>query len=181
MAGSPGKPFVARFSLNDPAFWFATSHRVLSRPSEKSGLIVRANALLKLLVDGETGMRGYLVTGDAMFLEPYYYAEENNVGSTFEGLMELVSDDAAQVKSLKVLRTDHEEWRQFARLEIEIRRDGGDLEARIRTGEGKRRMDSMREQVAAFIDVEERLREDRIWTARCATWIVVGVSLTVLV
>ena len=27
-------------------------------------VIARANALLKLLVDGETGMRGYLVTGD---------------------------------------------------------------------------------------------------------------------
>src|SRR5580698_5382872 len=54
-------------------------------------VIARANALLKLLVDGETGMRGYLVTGEAVFLEPYHI-EEDSVGPAFEGLMELVSD-----------------------------------------------------------------------------------------
>ncbi len=39
-------------------------------------VIARAHGLLKLLVDGETGMRGYLITGDPEFLEPYH-AEEN--------------------------------------------------------------------------------------------------------
>ncbi len=34
-------------------------------------LIIRANALLSDLVDAETGQRGYALTGDEAFLDPY--------------------------------------------------------------------------------------------------------------
>src|SRR4051794_14730174 len=77
-------------------------------------LIAKANALLKLLVDGETGMRGYLITGEPMFLEPYR-VEEERVGPAFEGLMELVSDNPPQVERLQALRTDHIHWQDYAR------------------------------------------------------------------
>ena len=117
-------------------------------------VIARANALLKLLVDGETGMRGYLITGESVFLEPYH-VEEESVGPTFEGLMELVSDNPPQVERLKALRTDHARWQDFARSIIDLRREGGDYLTPVRNGQGKR-----------------RTRD-----ARQATWVVVGVSL----
>jgi CHASE3 domain sensor protein/phage shock protein A len=139
-------------------------------------VIARANILLNLLVDGETGMRGYLLTGDPVFLEPYHI-EENQSGPTFVTLIELVSDNPAQVERLKALRTDQAGWQGFARRTIELRREGGDYQTPIRNGEDKRRMDSMREQVAGFINVEEGLRELRMRTAQRATWVIVGVSL----
>jgi CHASE3 domain sensor protein len=139
-------------------------------------VIAKANALLKLLVDGETGMRGYLITGEPVFLEPYH-VEENSVGPAFEGLMELVSDNPAQGERLQELRTDHARWQVYARSMIDLRRAGGDYQTPVRNGEGKRRMDAMRRQVADFIRVEEGLRDARTRTARQATWVVVGVSL----
>ncbi len=139
-------------------------------------VISRTNALLKLLVDGETGMRGYLVTGDPVFLEPYHF-EEDNVGPAFEDLIEQVSDNPPQVKRLQTLRTDHTSWKVYARTIIDLRGEGGDYHSPVRSGEGKRRMDLMREQVAGFIRVEAALRDARTRTTQWATWIVVGVSV----
>ena len=139
-------------------------------------VISRANGLLKLLVDGETGMRGYLLTGELVFLEPYH-VEENQSGPAVEELTELVSDSPAQVERLKALRTEQSDWQDYARSVIEMRRDGGDYQAPVRSGEGKRRMDSMRTKVADFIRVEEELRETRTQTAEWATWVIVAVSL----
>src|SRR4028118_2269705 len=39
-------------------------------------VITQATATLKLLVDMETGQRGYLVGGDPKFLEPYHVANK---------------------------------------------------------------------------------------------------------
>jgi len=139
-------------------------------------VISKANTLLKLLVDGETGMRGYLIAGEPVFLEPYE-VEENSVGPTFQGLMELVSDNPPQVERLQALRTDHARWQVHARSMIDLRRQGGDYQTPVRNGEGKRRMDAMRGQIADFIQVEEELRDARTRTSRQATWVVVGVSL----
>lgn len=92
-------------------------------------VIGKANALLKLLVDGETGMRGYLITAEPVFLEPYH-VEEKNVSPAFEGLMELVSDNPLQVERLQTLRMDHTRWQVYARSMIDLRREGGDYDGR---------------------------------------------------
>jgi CHASE3 domain sensor protein len=139
-------------------------------------VIANANALLKLFVDGETGMRGYLVTGQPVFLEPYH-VEENSVGPAFEGMMELVSDSPAQVERLQGLRTDHAHWQDYARTMIDLRREGGEYQSPLRNGEGKRRMDALRAQIADFIRVEEELRDVRTRRVQQATWVVVAVSL----
>src|ERR1700683_2961262 len=72
-------------------------------------VIARANLLLRLLVDGETGMRGYLITGAPVFLEPYHW-EESSSGPVFDDLMELVSDRPDQVQRLVDLRKAHVDW-----------------------------------------------------------------------
>jgi|GEM_PF-6490812 len=139
-------------------------------------VISRANALLKLLVDGETGQRGYLLTGDDVFLEPYH-VEESHIDPAFDELLDLVSDNPAQVARLKTLREDQTAWRDYCRKVVDLRRVGGDFQATFATGEGKQRMDSMRKQVSTFIQAEEILRETRSRTVRRATWIIATASL----
>lgn len=150
------------------------------RVDHTNQVIAEANQLLRLLVDGETGVRGYLITGDPAFLEPYH-AEEADAGREFQELVELVSDNPAQVARLEALRRNHADWQAFARRMVDIRRDGGNYEFPVRSGEGKRRMDAMRAQVAEFIRVEEELRDLRTAAVRRATWVVVGVSLSAAV
>jgi CHASE3 domain sensor protein len=139
-------------------------------------VISRANRLLRLIVDGETGVRGYLITGDQAFLEPYQQQDRDD-DPAFQELTELVSGHPAQVARLEAIRRDHADWRAFAVQQIDLRRTGGDYETPVRRGDGKQRMDALRRQVADFIRVEEELRERRTAAVRLATWLVVGVTL----
>jgi CHASE3 domain sensor protein len=139
-------------------------------------VIAGANALLKLLVDGETGLRGYVITGEAVFLEPYV-AEQEQVGPAFDGLAALVADNPAQAERLAAVHTDHRAWQDFSRRVIDLRRADGDSRSLLLSREGKRRMDAIRAQVGDFIRAEEDLRAARSRTALWATWSVAGVSL----
>jgi CHASE3 domain sensor protein len=139
-------------------------------------VIARANRLLRIIVDGETGVRGYLITGDTGYLEPYHKqgAEED---AAFQALIDRVSNQPPQVALLEAIRRDHTDWQAFAVQTIDLRRTGGDYETPVRNGEGKRRMDAIRSQVAEFISWEENLRDQRTAAVRLATWVVVGVTL----
>ncbi len=123
-------------------------------------VIAGANRLLGLLVDGETGLRGYLVTGEPDFLEPYHRMEAD-AGPAFAGMVALVSDNPPQAERLQGLESALADWRAYARALIDLRRRGGDYADPTRNHEGKEKMDVMRAQVAAFVGVEEQLREAR--------------------
>src|ERR671933_439178 len=72
-------------------------------------VIAQANYTQKLLVDMETGLRGYLVTGNSEFLEPYQQAngalgkqdvapeEGTSFAATFDELSRLIADNPSQV------------------------------------------------------------------------------------
>ena len=139
-------------------------------------VIARGNALLKLLVDGETGMRGYVITKDPVFLEPYE-AEEERSDQAFDELSALVSDNPTQVERLAAMQRGHDDWQEYAKRVIALRRDGGDYLSPIQRHEGKRRMDALRVQIAEFIAVEERIRDKRVRTTSLATWLVAGASI----
>ncbi|MGY8770471.1 MAG: CHASE3 domain-containing protein [Pirellulales bacterium] len=113
-------------------------------------VIANARLLSKLVVDMETGQRGFIITGDDKFLEPF-----NNAVSSFSELMDqekqLVSDNPPQVNLLKHIEASIDEWkRRAAEPEITIRRriveatvDAKHLETIISRGEGKRIMDKI--------------------------------------
>src|SRR5258708_16803532 len=58
-------------------------------------VIAKAHQNLKLLIDGETGVRGYVITGNQTFLEPYNQSL-NSTGSAFAKLEVLVADNKTQ-------------------------------------------------------------------------------------
>jgi PAS domain S-box-containing protein len=144
-------------------------------------VIAQAHQVEKLLVDMETGVRGYLIAGNASFLEPY-----NNglisIDYTFNELGRVVADNPAQFNRLQELRNRYTGWKDYARYAITLRESGGDYQGYVRQGLGKGIMDDMRSRVAAFVKVEEDLRDQQMRdaerSARLAIWI--GISLTVL-
>src|ERR1700755_2379196 len=66
-------------------------------------VIQKVETILSTLKDAETGQRGYLLTGDAEFLEPYNGAYEKVV-ILIDGLKETVSDNPSQVANADVLK-----------------------------------------------------------------------------
>jgi methyl-accepting chemotaxis protein len=114
--------------------------------------------VLSLLKDAETGQRGYIITGDDTFLEPYQTGVAG-APAVIKDLRELTSDNPHQQK-----RIDEAEpliAAKFAELKltIDLRRKGNldETSKVIRGGDGKKLMDNLR-GVLSQLDREERDR-----------------------
>ncbi|AXA64946.1 response regulator [Pseudomonas oryzihabitans] len=141
-------------------------------------VISEANANFRLVVDLETGMRGYLLSGNDSFLQPYERALPN-VEPQLDELKNLVSDSAVQIRRLERVEAVHREWRQYASQVIEARRSGGDFQTPLSDGQGKSRIDSIRRDYTDFIAYEEQMRAERTATASRMTVVFVAAFLIV--
>lgn len=138
-------------------------------------VISRANYTQKLLLDVETGFRGYLLTGNPDFLEPYEAASAVT-GDSFEELQRLVSDNERQQQRIEQLEAQYEEWTSLIRPAIE-RRQRGETEPPALLELRKQKMDAMRRQISEFVATEEELRNERSQRAQQTTRTVIASSL----
>ncbi|AZE49179.1 Two-component system sensor histidine kinase/response regulator hybrid [Pseudomonas chlororaphis] len=118
------------------------------------------NQAAKLTVDLETGMRGFLITGDEHFLDPYEVAKPQ-IFSELRELRGLVADNPQQVDRFKRLEALQEEWGLHAKSMIEMRRQEGDYRRSVQSGRGKRLTDQMRKEYDEAVAMEQQLRVDR--------------------
>jgi len=128
---------------------------------EHSDRITRSAAeVQRRSIDMETGMRGFLITGDDSFLEPYERALQR-IGNDLGALRMLVTDNPAQVARVERIATLQTAWNEFAREMIALRRAGGDYQQSVRLGRGKRLSDEMRTEYDALVNAEQALRAER--------------------
>ena len=123
-------------------------------------VINNANEAVKLSIDMETGMRGFLITADERFLEPYEVARPQ-VLSGLQNLQQMVKDNPQQVDRLNRLIGLQQEWNAFASEVIDLRRQDGDYREPIRVGRGKRITDEIRKEFDAFVAMEQQFRGAR--------------------
>src|SRR6266436_3878120 len=128
------------------------SYRSISALTSTSQLVTHTHQVLEhianvlsLLKDAETGQRGYVITGDEAFLEPYQ-AAVSSVSAVVKDMRQLTADNDNQQK-----RIDEAEPLIAAKLAelkqtIDMRRKGNLEEAAkiVRAGEGKKIMDDLR-------------------------------------
>ncbi|MGA8135059.1 MULTISPECIES: response regulator [Pseudomonas] len=120
-------------------------------------VINNSNEAMKLSVDLETGMRGFLITGDEHFLDPYEVAKPKIIAD-LRGLQELVADNPQQVDRFKRIEALQSSWSEYAQAMIGLRRSGGDYQGAILSGRGKRLVDEIRSEFENAIDMEQQLR-----------------------
>ena len=114
------------------------------------------------LMEAETGVRGYVITGDTSYLAPYRFARAT-LSSRLRGLRALTADNPAQQRRLDSLdalvatRLERFQWT------VETRRTGGPAAAgrAVIGGRGKELMQQVRELVRQMEDDEERLLAER--------------------
>ncbi|WP_219059798.1 response regulator [Pseudomonas sp. UMAB-08] len=123
-------------------------------------VINNANHSLRLSIDMETGMRGFLLTGDEHFLDPYEVAKPG-VATELKSLNELVADNPQQVDRLRRLSALQDEWNDFAQEMITLRRKNGDYQSAIAAGRGKRLTDEIRSEYDQIVAMEQQLRVTR--------------------
>jgi len=130
------------------------------------------------LQDAETGQRGYLLTGDDSYLEPYTSAL-NAIPSALARLRKLTADNPDQQRRLTDLQQFIEQKLAELKKTIELRRGQG-FDAALKlvvTNAGKTYMDQIR-AVIAQTDTEARdLLERRAQEARVSSNMTMSVIL----
>ncbi len=125
-------------------------------------VLTELEATLSTLKDAETGQRGYLLTGEEQYLEPYQSAIAR-VNDRLATLQQLTADNNAQQQKLRSLKIAIGSKLAELQETIELRRSQN-LEAALRvvkTDRGKQIMGDIRQQVAAMTAAENRLQQAR--------------------
>lgn len=112
------------------------------------------------LQDIETGQRGFLLTGEEAYLEPYNNGL-NQIDRSMQGLRSLTADNTKQQRRLDTLEPLIRQRNALVKETIDLRRAGSTDAALqlVKTGRGKVLMDQMRQIMADVrADEEELLR-----------------------
>ncbi len=126
-------------------------------------VIVALDELLSTAQDAETGQRGYLLTGNDRYLDPYQNAVAAST-SRIDAVASLTRDNPVQQTNIVQLRRHLDA--KLAELDqtIRLRRDQGAQAALaiVATDRGKVEMDAIRNQLDVMRQEEDRLRQIRL-------------------
>jgi PAS domain S-box-containing protein len=138
------------------SFWSFNQIKQATKEKEHVNVVIsNAENLLSMLKDAESGQRGYLLTGDDSFLEPYLHAK-NNIVADLNLLHQQTKIQASQQHLATISPLISAKLADMA-IAIELRRnqeiDKATIEVRQR--QGKRLMDSIRAELNEFSKVEK--------------------------
>lgn len=139
--------------------------------------------VLSIIKDGEIGQRGYIITGDEEYLEPYRSAQRD-IGPKLDEVRHLTRDNASQQRRLDVLQPVIRQRFESLQLGVEARRDKGMVVASelVQKGVGKRAMDEIRSTLDDMVAEENalmKIREQRLLdeVRRTTALIVIGIPV----
>jgi PAS domain S-box-containing protein len=141
------------------SFW--AFQQIVTAAAERmhaSNVLNLADDWLSEMRDAETGMRGFALTGDEAFLEPYL-AVKDKVAGHLQDLRARTTIVAAQQRLNAIAPLMTAKMTQAARV-IELRRgqDMATMVAVVKSGEGKRLMDLIRAEMKGFVQIQESAR-----------------------
>ena len=132
--------------------WVSHTHEVLEE----------LEVTLSSVADAQTATRGYIITGQEAFLEPYQSAAPG-VRTHVDRLKSLTADNPDQQRRVAMLRSTVAEKLDSLQEDIDSRRQKGYESARQRvaTGIGNKQMDAVRVIVSEMKQAEEDLLRRR--------------------
>jgi signal transduction histidine kinase len=149
-------------------------------------VIAQVEIIMGAAKDAETGERGYLITGDSRFLEPYNKARRDLPGD-LDTFQNLTVDNGVQQANLAEMRKHLAMRNQLLQNAIDLRRGGSSMAqaALSVTEQGKAEMDTLRRIGKDMQSEEYRLLAERLKKARSAdistrTTIAVATALDVI-
>ena len=181
-------PVVALLLTAGALYWqIRGANATVNLIQDSDARIAQASLVAKLIVDEESGLRGYETTRDTRFLQPYVEAE-TRLQTELRKLEEIAGSNPEQKSLIEDLRNEHQTWRDaFAVPVIATVRAGGqsnDVELNLR---GKSQMDEVRDDINAIIHNDEQHRAARIqlWhrqvRSMLAGLIILALSMGVLI
>lgn len=131
-------------------------------------VIQASDDVLMNLINMETGVRGYVITGNESFLEPFNQGE-TPYEQYYNKLKKLTSDNFEQQQRLINMEKQYESWLEWQRTKVIDGRQKvslgaenlEDIIAIIQTGQGKEMMDNLRLILGEINEEEERLLQSK--------------------
>ena len=134
-------------------------------------VLMRVDTLVAAMVDRETGTRGYLLSGDARFLEPLRNGETTYAKALAE-VRQLTADNPAQQRRFDDVDRMVQSWKQAVsdRVQSILQNPAKLDEARQieLSGAGKTAMDGIRAKAKEISDIELNLLKERSGAAAAA-------------
>lgn len=120
-------------------------------------------AILSLIKDAETGQRGFLLTGDTQYLEPYLSAT-GSLEQMLIHVQNLVADNPIQTEKANQLKSLITRKMQELEQTIQLRKKAGLPAAQevVRRGSGKECMDQIRLVAGRMREIENDLLRKQI-------------------
>lgn len=138
--------------LNKSATWVKHSYDVN----------LELERLFSYLKDSETGQRGFLITRDSTFLEPYIQAKEK-INRSFSIVKNYTKNDPAQENNLRKLQLYINKRQNYLSLtlHLSLKKDLNDKDLKEKLLVGKNTMDSVRSQINTMILLEKETLKSR--------------------
>jgi signal transduction histidine kinase len=137
--------FRAVGSLLESEHWVEHTWRVINQ----------VESIMSSAKDAETGNRGFLITGDEAYLQPYHDARRE-LPRELDEFQRLTVDSPSQQARITEMRAVLEQRLALLAEGIELRRNSkNDLRALVLSGTGKMEMDHLR-RIADEMEAEER-------------------------
>ncbi len=156
------------YNLIDNDNWVSHSHQVRTEFAD----------LISRLTDAETGQRGFLLTDDESYLQPYQ-AALTSTRTTFDDLKKLTADNQSEQRRLGVISSLIDSKLAELKQTIDLRRTQG-FDAALKvvvTNAGKIYMDQIRALVAEADQEEIALLKQRTDDARASADLTMAVIL----
>jgi diguanylate cyclase (GGDEF)-like protein/PAS domain S-box-containing protein len=150
-----------------------------NRVAHSHDILDELNGTLSTMKDAETGQRGFIITGDEQYLEPYN-TSISRINRHLERLRELTAENPEQKRRLHNLELAVDAGFKLLSETIELRKNRGFVAAEglITSGRDKRIMDDIRKIIGEMSDEENaRLEIHRIASASSARNTTVTLSL----
>ncbi|GGH23805.1 histidine kinase [Dyadobacter endophyticus] len=155
-----------------------------------NAVLIEAEAIISHMKDAETGQRGFLITSEPQFLEPYEGAYEKTTNS-YNNLVELTADNPLQQKNLREIKALYEA--KFGQMQniIDMAKKNSnfvdDTDARLREMvRGKKIMDDLRLASERIKEEEsnklaERLEQQQVYIKYTPILLIAAALISILI
>ena len=131
--------------------------------------------------DLETGQRGYLLTRDPEYLEPYDSAKKS-IGKIHAALADLAGDNPQQLAAIETIdQTLHERLAVIDKSIAALKNKGDAIGAGVDNGLGQKIMERFRDQIAGAREREQLIFKQRLEQFRSRSfWLLAAMLATLL-
>ncbi|MBC7467502.1 MAG: CHASE3 domain-containing protein, partial [Bdellovibrio sp.] len=131
-----------------------------ARVDNSNKIIASANYATRLFIDAETGLRGFVITGQPNFLQPYNTAT-NQIPIEIESLDQLIGNNPIQKNRLKTVLDKYRQWINYSETVRLAKTEKKDAAIIVSAGQGKFQMDQIRELFNQFVAYEDSARDTK--------------------